>query len=74
MDLQSANFGNLFGVDGLIVLAIGLIIFGRRLPEVARNLRRALNPTGDLVGTIDAIFLLILVAYLVLLAFAAIQR
>ena len=32
-----ANFGSLIGVDGLIILAIGLLIFGRRLPEVGQN-------------------------------------
>jgi sec-independent protein translocase protein TatA len=29
---------NLVGVDGLVVLVIGLLIFGRRLPEIGRNL------------------------------------
>jgi len=40
--LPLANFGNLFGVDGLIVLAIGLLIFGRRLPEVGKNLGKTI--------------------------------
>ena len=33
-----AFLGNMFGVDGLVVLVIGLLIFGRRLPEVGKNL------------------------------------
>ena len=52
--LPLANFGNLFGVDGLIILAIGLLIFGRRLPEVGKNLgktivefKKGLNGTYD---------------------------
>ena len=40
--LPLANFGNLFGVDGIIVLAIGLLIFGRRLPEVGKNLGKTI--------------------------------
>jgi sec-independent protein translocase protein TatA len=40
--LPLANFGNLFGVDGLIILAIGLLIFGRRLPEVGKNLGKTI--------------------------------
>jgi len=33
-----AFLGNLFQVDGLIILIIGLLIFGKRLPEVGRSL------------------------------------
>ena len=33
-----AFFGNFMGMDGLVVLIIGLLIFGRRLPEVGKNL------------------------------------
>ena len=40
--LPLANFGNLFGVDGLVILAIGLLIFGRRLPEVGKNLGKTI--------------------------------
>jgi len=40
--LPLANIGNLFGVDGLIILAIGLLIFGRRLPEVGKNLGKTI--------------------------------
>jgi len=42
LPLTLANFGNLFGVDGLIILAIGLLIFGRRLPEVGKNLGKTI--------------------------------
>jgi sec-independent protein translocase protein TatA len=42
LQLPLANVGNLFGVDGLIVLAIGLLIFGRRLPEVGKNLGKTI--------------------------------
>jgi len=42
LPLVLANFGNLFGVDGLIILAIGLLIFGRRLPEVGKNLGKTI--------------------------------
>ena len=40
--LPLANFGNLFGVDRVVVLAIGLLIFGRRLPEVGKNLGKTI--------------------------------
>src|SRR4051794_9826802 len=40
--LPLATFGNLFGVDGLIILAVGLLIFGRRLPEVGKNLGKTI--------------------------------
>jgi len=40
--LPLANIGSLFGVDGIIVLAFGLLIFGRRLPEVGKNLGKTI--------------------------------
>jgi sec-independent protein translocase protein TatA len=40
--LPLANFGNLFGVDGLVILVIGLLIFGRRLPDVGKNLGKTI--------------------------------
>lgn len=40
--LPLANLGSLFGVDGIVVLAIGLLIFGRRLPEVGKNLGKTI--------------------------------
>jgi branched-subunit amino acid ABC-type transport system permease component len=38
-----ANFGTLFGVDGIVVFVVGMLIFGRRLPEVGRNLAKSFN-------------------------------
>jgi sec-independent protein translocase protein TatA len=39
MQLHSlAFFNNLFGVDGIVLLVLGLLIFGRRLPEVGKNI------------------------------------
>jgi sec-independent protein translocase protein TatA len=37
-----ANFGSFFGVDGLVILVVGLLIFGRRLPEVGKNVGRTI--------------------------------
>jgi sec-independent protein translocase protein TatA len=37
-----AFFGNLMGVDGLVILVVGLLIFGRRLPEVGKNLGKTI--------------------------------
>jgi sec-independent protein translocase protein TatA len=49
-----AFLNNLMGMDGLIVLVIGLLIFGRRLPEVGKNLgktivefKKGLNGAAD---------------------------
>src|SRR4051812_1472598 len=36
--LPLALFNNLMGMDGLIILVLGLLFFGRRLPEVGKNL------------------------------------
>lgn len=37
-----AFFSNLAGTDGLIVLVVALLIFGRRLPDVGKNLGRTI--------------------------------
>src|SRR4051812_28046782 len=38
----AVGFGNLFGVDGFVILILGLLIFGRRLPEVGKNLGKTI--------------------------------
>jgi len=38
----AVGFGNLFGIDGFVILVIGLLIFGRRLPEVGKNLGKTI--------------------------------
>ena len=37
-----ALFNNLMGMDGLIILVLGLLFFGRRLPEVGKNLGKTI--------------------------------
>jgi sec-independent protein translocase protein TatA len=37
-----ATFGNFLGMDGLVVLILGLLIFGRKLPEVGKNLGKTI--------------------------------
>mgnify|MGYP000521884089 CR=1 FL=1 len=37
-----AFLNNLMGIDGLLILVVGLLIFGRRLPEVGKNLGRTI--------------------------------
>jgi sec-independent protein translocase protein TatA len=37
-----AAFGNFFGFDGFVVLVIGLLLFGRKLPEVGKNLGKTI--------------------------------
>jgi sec-independent protein translocase protein TatA len=39
MQLHSLAFlNNLMGFDGIVLLVLGLLIFGRRLPEVGKNI------------------------------------
>jgi sec-independent protein translocase protein TatA len=43
MQLHSLAFlGNMFGMDGMVLAMIGLLVFGRRLPEVGKNLGRTI--------------------------------
>jgi sec-independent protein translocase protein TatA len=37
-----AFLGNLGGTDGIVLLILGLLIFGRRLPEVGKNLGKTI--------------------------------
>ncbi len=37
-----ANLGSFFGLDGFVVLVIGLLVFGRKLPEVGKNLGKTI--------------------------------
>jgi sec-independent protein translocase protein TatA len=37
-----AFIGNLGGVDMIVIAAIGLLLFGKRLPEVGKNLGQAI--------------------------------
>ncbi len=37
-----ANLGSIFGIDGFVLLIFGLLIFGRRLPEVGKNLGKTI--------------------------------
>jgi sec-independent protein translocase protein TatA len=41
-EVQVANLGSFFGVDGLVILVVGLLIFGRRLPEVGKNVGKTI--------------------------------
>src|SRR4051812_46187801 len=48
------GFGNLFGIDGFVILILGLLIFGRRLPEVGKNLGKTIVEfKKGLAGTTD---------------------
>ena len=44
MIIPLAAFGNLMGMDGIIILMVLLLLFGaRKLPELARGLGQSLN-------------------------------
>ena len=66
MSPRLAVFGSLLGVDGLILLAIFVLIFGRRWPEVGRNFWRAIDPREDPMPLIG----LVLIVVVLLSAFA----
>ena len=39
MQMHSLAFlNNILGMDGIVLLVLGLLIFGRRLPEVGKNI------------------------------------
>ena len=44
MIIPLATFGNLMGMDGLLILVVLLLLFGaKKLPELARGLGQSLN-------------------------------
>jgi TatA/E family protein of Tat protein translocase len=58
MTFTTAFIGNLAGPDMLIILALGLLIFGRRLPEMGKNIgktivefKKGLNAATDEVAS-----------------------
>jgi hypothetical protein len=69
---QLAYINNLMSMDGLIILVLGLLFFGRRLPEVGRNLSREFRdfPRHDAAKQI-AMASAIVVMLIVLLKLAA---
>lgn len=50
MHLSLGFFSNLAGTDGLVVLVVALLIFGRRLPEAGKNFVRFARDFRDHAG------------------------
>jgi uncharacterized membrane protein YecN with MAPEG domain len=70
--LPLAFLNNMFGVDGLVVLIIGLLIFGRRLPEIGTNLQRTIREArGDVDTVTFAMFVCLAVIAICLLFYLA---
>jgi hypothetical protein len=55
-----AFLNNLMGMDGLVILVLGLLLFGRRLPELRKNLFKTAQPTRDIDSPYPYILLLVL--------------
>ena len=71
MHLTLALFNNLMGMDGLIILVLGLLFFGRRLPEVGKNIALTVRefgssePDAEMVAkVVVVVIVLIIVVYL----------
>ncbi len=62
-----ADLGSVFGLDGIVVLVLGLLICGCKLPEVPRNIRRF---TVEMIGESrdrEKLFLILLAIGLLIL-------
>jgi hypothetical protein len=62
-----ATLDNLLGLDGLVILALGLIIFRRRLPVGARDVVRIFDPRENPMPVVG---LILIVSVLLALALA----
>ena len=64
-----ALFNNLMGMDGLIILVLGLLFFGRRLPEAAQFMFRPRSKPQPVAFPFYDLFLIVL--FLLMLALFA---